>query len=66
LSGSTLSGLAQGINAQVRGWVNYYGTFYRSELYSLAMRINEHRVRSMANVEVQAIEGSTEKNMGLA
>lgn len=44
-SGTTLSGLAQGINAQVRGWINYYGAFYRSELYSLAMRINEHLVR---------------------
>ncbi|MGH8997001.1 MAG: group II intron maturase-specific domain-containing protein [Acidimicrobiales bacterium] len=44
-SGSDLSGLARDINAQVRGWINYYGAFYRSELYSLAMRINEHLVR---------------------
>ncbi len=44
-TGSTLSDLARAINAQVRGWINYYGAFYRSELYSLAMRINEHLVR---------------------
>jgi RNA-directed DNA polymerase len=44
-SGTALSDLARGINPQVRGWINYYGAFYRSELYSLAMRINEHLVR---------------------
>ena len=44
-TGTDLSGIAQGINPQVRGWINYYGAFYRSELYSLAMRINEHLVR---------------------
>ena len=43
-SGTDLSGLAEEVNAQVRGWINYYGAFYRSELYSLAMRINEHGV----------------------
>ena len=44
-SGSDLSGLAEGINPQVRGWINYYGAFYRSKLYSLAARIDEHLVR---------------------
>ena len=44
-SGTDLSGLAQEINPQVRGWINYYGAFYRSELYSLAARIDEHLVR---------------------
>ena len=44
-SGSDLSGLAQEINPQVRGWINYYGAFYRSMLYSLAGRIDEHLVR---------------------
>ncbi|MGH9152459.1 MAG: group II intron maturase-specific domain-containing protein [Acidimicrobiales bacterium] len=28
-----------------RGWINYYGAFYRSELHSLARRIDEHLVR---------------------
>jgi RNA-directed DNA polymerase len=40
-----LSGLAGAINAQVRGWINYYGVFYRSELYSIAQRIDQHLVR---------------------
>ena len=44
-SGSDLSDLAGQINAQVRGWINYYGAFYRSELFSLAERIDEHLVR---------------------
>jgi extradiol dioxygenase family protein len=44
-SGSDLSGLAQGINPQVRGWINYYGVFYHSELFSLVRRIDEHLVR---------------------
>jgi RNA-directed DNA polymerase len=44
-SGSDLSDLAQAINPQVRGWINYYGAFYRSELGFLAKRINEHLVR---------------------
>ena len=44
-SGTDLSGLAQEINPQVRGWINYYGAFYRSELGFLALRIDEHLVR---------------------
>ena len=30
---------------QVRGWINYYGVFYHSELFSLMRRIDEHLVR---------------------
>jgi RNA-directed DNA polymerase len=44
-SDQDLSDLAGDINPQVRGWVNYYGAFYRSELYPLAKRIDEHLVR---------------------
>lgn len=44
-SGSDLSNLARDINPQVRGWINYYGAFYRSTLYLLARRIDEHLVR---------------------
>jgi RNA-directed DNA polymerase len=44
-SGSDLSSLAEDINPQVRGWINFYGAFYRSELSFLARRINEHLVR---------------------
>jgi len=44
-SDADLSSLAEEINPQVRGWINYYGAFYRSELYPLARRIDEHLVR---------------------
>ena len=44
-SGTDLSGLAKDINPQLRGWISYYGAFYRSRLHSLAMRIDEHLVR---------------------
>ena len=44
-SATDLAGLAGAINAQVRGWFNYYGAFYRSELYAIAARIDEHLVR---------------------
>jgi hypothetical protein len=43
--GTDLSGLAGSINPQLRGWINYYGRFYRSTLYFLAKRIDEHLVR---------------------
>ncbi len=41
-SGMDLSSLAEDINPQVRGWINYYGAFYRSELSFLALRIDQH------------------------
>jgi RNA-directed DNA polymerase len=44
-SGADLSSLAEEINPQVRGWINYYGAYYRSELFFLAKRIDEHLVR---------------------
>jgi RNA-directed DNA polymerase len=44
-SGTDLSGIAEGINPYLRGWINYYGAFYRSELYPVARLIDEHLVR---------------------
>ena len=44
-SGTDLSGLAEDINPQVRGWINYYGAFYRSRLHRIALRIDQHLVR---------------------
>ena len=44
-SGTDLSGLAEEINPQVRGWINYYGAFYRSRLHRIALRIDQHLVR---------------------
>jgi group II intron reverse transcriptase/maturase len=39
--------LARWINPIVLGWMNYYGRFYRSELYPLFRRINAYLVRWM-------------------
>ena len=44
-TGTDLSSLAEGLNPQVRGWISYYGAFYRSELTFLAKRIDDHLVR---------------------
>ena len=44
-SGSTLADLAREINAVVRGWINYYGRFYRSALHASLNRINDYLVR---------------------
>lgn len=45
-SGQTLADLARQINPIVRGWINYYGRFYRSRLISLLLRrIDEYLVR---------------------
>jgi RNA-directed DNA polymerase len=41
-SGTDLSSLAEEINPQVRGWISYYGAYYRSELFFLATRVDEH------------------------
>ena len=45
-SSDDLSGLAREINAEVQGWIGYYGAFYRPRLYSIALRIDQHLVRS--------------------
>ncbi len=44
-SGSTLADLAREINSTVRGWINYYGRFYRSELIPTLKRINHYLMR---------------------
>ena len=43
--GKTISDLARIFNPIIRGWINYYGRFYKSMLYPLLRRINEHLVR---------------------
>jgi group II intron reverse transcriptase/maturase len=44
-SGSTLADLAQEINSTVRGWINYYGRFYRTELIQTLKLINYYLMR---------------------
>ena len=44
-TGYTLGELARWINPIVRGWMQYYGAFYRSALYPVLKRINGYLMR---------------------
>lgn len=44
-TGHTFAELARAINPVVRGWMQYYGAFYRSAMYQLLSRINAYLVR---------------------
>jgi group II intron reverse transcriptase/maturase len=44
-TGHTFVELARKINPIVRGWMQYYGAFYRTELYPLLQRINTYLMR---------------------
>jgi group II intron reverse transcriptase/maturase len=44
-TGHSLADLASWINPIVRGWMQYYGAYYRSALYPLLRRINAYLVR---------------------
>lgn len=39
-SGSTLEEMARECNAQIRGWINYYGAYYKSQLYPTLKQID--------------------------
>jgi RNA-directed DNA polymerase len=42
---TNLAGLAEWMNPVIRGWMTYYGKFYRTELDGLLRRINTYLVR---------------------
>lgn len=44
-TGQSLIGIARDINPVVRGWMEYYGAFYRSAMYPLLSRINAYLMR---------------------
>jgi group II intron reverse transcriptase/maturase len=44
-TGRSFADLAREINPIVRGWMNYYGAFYKSALYRLLTRINAYLLR---------------------
>jgi RNA-directed DNA polymerase len=44
-TGRTFAELAREINPVVRGWMQYYGAFYHTALYSLLRRINYYLMR---------------------
>jgi RNA-directed DNA polymerase len=41
----TLSELAAFVNPILRGWINYYGRFYRSRLVPVLKRVNDYLAR---------------------
>lgn len=41
----SLTEIASWLNPMIRGWLTYYGAFYRSELYRLARHVNKTLVR---------------------
>ena len=43
--GSNFTELARRINPVVRGWMQYYGAFYRSAMCQLLSRIDAYLVR---------------------
>ena len=42
---SDIAELAEWMNPVIRGWMSYYGRFYRTELHGLLKRINTYLVR---------------------
>ncbi|MEZ0367440.1 reverse transcriptase domain-containing protein, partial [Mycobacterium sp. pUA109] len=48
-TGRSFGDLARWINPIVRGWMNYYGAFYRSALYAFLTRINAYLMRWVRN-----------------
>ena len=56
--GQILEELAQMCQSQsLRGWINYYGSFYKSALYPIFKHLNNILVR-WAITEIQKIEGA--------
>jgi group II intron reverse transcriptase/maturase len=45
----TPADIARWINPKIRGWMTYYGAFYRSALYPLLRRINAYLMRWLMN-----------------
>lgn len=47
LTSHTIGEIARAINPVIRGWMQYYGAFYKTALYPLLCRINAYLVRWM-------------------
>ena len=45
LPGMTIEDLSRMFNPIIRGWVNYYGSFYKSELYPVFWHLDRALVR---------------------
>lgn len=69
--GSDLKRLASILNPVLRGWINYYGAFYKSELYKVLRHMNKLLVRwanrkykRLRNRKVRAIKWLAEISKG--
>jgi RNA-directed DNA polymerase len=65
--GSDLKRLASIINPALRGWINYYGAFYKSELYKVLRHMNKllvkwatRKYKRLRNRKVKAIKWMAE------
>jgi len=58
--GMNIEQIAKMINPQVRGWINYYGKFYKSALYSLMEHI-EYKLCLWARKKYKRFKRSREK-----
>jgi RNA-directed DNA polymerase len=45
----TSADIARWVNPKIRGWMTYYGAFYRTELHPLLYRINAYLLRWLMN-----------------
>ncbi len=59
-TGVDLETIAREINPQIRGWINYYGKFYRSALYCVVEHI-EYKLCLWARRKYKRLRGSKEQ-----
>jgi RNA-directed DNA polymerase len=45
VTGHTIGEIARAVNPVIRGWMQYYGAFYKTELHPVLRRINAYLVR---------------------
>jgi RNA-directed DNA polymerase len=45
MSDKTLEDISQTYDPKIRGWANYYGRFYKSEMYSIYYHLNQALIR---------------------
>jgi RNA-directed DNA polymerase len=63
-SGASLTHIAREINAVVRGWINYYGHFYPSELAQTLKKIDRYLVRWMVR-KLKRLRGRRKRGWAL-
>ena len=52
MSDKSIEDLAHMINPVVRGWINYYGSYYKSALYPIYEQLN-NALKKWADAEIQ-------------